>query len=290
MRRVVITGVTGTLGGALAEEHARRGCAVVGVSRGPGTAPPGCDRLLVNAQRDLEDARALLAEDPDVLVLNAGQIEDRVGDGGLPLAELVRSIYEINAVFPSLCALAAAEGAPRPRRLDVVAIGSIADGCPSAFGPAYHASKIALHYFFCGVAPIARGHDPAVRLRLYRPGVLRGPLSWAPAVRLNARGRRVRARRCSRAPTAEQVAREIADWLEGDAWLGTWDEPLSFRALKLLFALAPGIHGRLQRLAWRAGSRFAGGETVRTEGAASGVGPGSAQRRAGAPGALGPGS
>jgi len=258
VRRVVITGVTGTLGRALAHEHARRGCEVVGVSRRPGATPPGCTRLQVNAQRELADARALLAEDPDVLVLNAGQIEDRVGEAGLPLPELVRSIYDINAVFPSLCALAAAETAPRSRRLDVVAIGSIADGGPSAFGPVYHASKIAVHYFFAGVAPIAQGRDSRVRLRLYRPGVVRGPLAWAPVIRLNARGRRIRERRCARAPAPEAVARRIADWIEGDAWLGTWDEPLSFRALKLLFALAPRLHGALQRLAWRTGSRFAG--------------------------------
>jgi hypothetical protein len=38
--------------------------------------------------------------------------------------------------------------------------------------------------------------------------------------------------------------------------VGTFDEPLSFRALRLLFALAPNLYARLQHLAWRRASRF----------------------------------
>jgi NAD(P)-dependent dehydrogenase (short-subunit alcohol dehydrogenase family) len=256
MKSVVITGVTGTLGGALAEIYAERGWWVTGVSRQPGAKQEACSRLRVNAQRSEADARALLEESADVVILCAGQIESELGEGGMPLADATRSIYEINAVFPSLVAVVAAEQ-KRERPLDVVAIGSIADGSPSVFGPVYHASKIALHYFYTGVSPIARRADPRLRLRLYRPGVIRGPLSWAPLNRLNERGRRIRARRCESAPEPREVARRIADWVDGDAWVGSFDEPLSFRALRVLFALAPGATRRLQDWAWRHGSRFA---------------------------------
>jgi len=129
---------------------------------------------------------------------------------------------------------------------------------PSSFGPVYHASKIALHHFFTGVGPIAERANPQVRLRLYRPGAIRGPLAWAPAIRLNERGIALRRRRCERAPEAPRVARAIADWVERGGAVGTWGEPLSFRALKLLFALAPDAYFRLQRLGWRKGSRFSG--------------------------------
>jgi NAD(P)-dependent dehydrogenase (short-subunit alcohol dehydrogenase family) len=256
MKRIVVTGVSGTLGSALARFYTQQGCEVIGITRQPDAKHEWCARVVANAQTSEADAAALVALDADALILCAGAIETELGAAGLPLASATRAIYEINAVFPSFVALAAASperAGPRP--LDVVAIGSIADGMPSAFGPVYHASKVALHYFFQGVAPIARQANPRVRLRLYRPGVIRGPLSWAPLLRLNERGRRLRARRCERAPEADVVAARIARWIDGDQWIGSYDEPLSFRALKLLFALAPGLYARLQHAGWRAGSR-----------------------------------
>jgi NAD(P)-dependent dehydrogenase (short-subunit alcohol dehydrogenase family) len=258
VKRVLVTGISGTLGAALGREYLARGWEVVGVSRQGVLDDPGaCTRLVANAQEDLADARKLLDEAPDVAILNAAAIETAVGDGGLPLPEQTEAIYRINAIFPSLFALAAA-AARRARPLDVVAIGSIADGMPSSFGPVYHASKIALHHFFTGVGPIAEHARPGLRLRLYRPGAIRGPLSEAPMIRLNERGTALRRRRCERAPEAARVARAIADFVERGGAVGTWGEPLSFRALKLLFALAPDAYFRLQRLGWRKGSRFAG--------------------------------
>lgn len=254
MKTVVITGVTGSLGSELAALYAERGDAVIGVTRQLEAKVDGCARVVTSAQQSFADAQALLRDAPDLVILCAGAIEQEVGPTGLPLPEATRSLYEINATFPSLVALAAADRDPSPARLDVVAIGSIADGMPSAFGPVYHASKIALHYFYQGVAPIAASRH--VRLRVYRPGVIRGPLAWAPVIRLNERGRRLRARRCDGAPGAAAVAARIATWIDGDAWVGSYDEPLSFRALKLLFAAAPNLYARLQHLGWRKGSRF----------------------------------
>jgi NAD(P)-dependent dehydrogenase (short-subunit alcohol dehydrogenase family) len=255
IRRVVVTGISGTLGQALGALYRARGDEVVGVTHREGVDVLHCDRLQYSAQQTIDDARALFDCDPDIVILNAGRIETEVGDGGLPLAEATQEIYRLNAVFPSLVALAAAKPL-RSRRLDVVAIGSIADGSPSCFGPVYHASKAALHQFVAGTGPIVHAARPHVRIRLYRPGVIRGPLSWAPVLRLNERGRSVRARRCEGAPAAEVVARRIADWIDGDAWIGSDPEPLSFRILKLLHGLAPNAYARLQHLAWRRGSCF----------------------------------
>lgn len=256
MKRIVVTGVSGTLGTALARLYAERDCEVIGVSRQLDAKHEWCARVVVNEQSSAQDAADLIALDADVLILCAGAIETELGAAGLPLAAATRAIYDINAVFPSLVALAAASPERAGQRpLEVVAIGSIADGMPSAFGPVYHASKAALHYFFQGVAPIARDASPRVRLRLYRPGVIRGPLAWAPLLRLNERGRRMRARRCEGAPEAEVVATRIARWIDGNQSIGSYDEPLSFRALKLLFALAPGIYARLQHIGWQAGRR-----------------------------------
>lgn len=254
-RRVVVTGIGGTLGRALGALYRSRGAEVVGVSHRADAEAIACDRIQHSAQETLDDARALFESDPDVVILNAGRIETEVGEAGRPLAGATEAIHRLNAVFPALVALAAAERT-RSRRLDVVAIGSIADGSPSCFGPVYHASKAALHHFVVGTAPILHAADPHLRVRLYRPGVIRGPLSWAPVLRLNDRGRRIRARRCEGAPPADRVATRIADWIEGDAWVGSDPEPLSFRALGLLFGLAPNTYARLQHAAWRRGSRF----------------------------------
>lgn len=258
MKTVLITGVTGTLGAALAEVYANRGWKVVGVSRQADAKQEHCARMVQNAQRTVEDARALAAEDFDVALLNAGQIEGEIADNGMPLLDQTESIYEINALFPSYFALVAAERAWE-RPVDVVCIGSIADGAPSCFGPVYHASKIAAHYFYTGVGPIANHANPRLRLRLYRPGAIQGPLSWAPVIRLNERGTRIRKRRCDSAPDGATVARRIAAWVDGKQWVGTYDEPISFRLLRVLFALAPNLYYRLQQVGWRKGSRFAGG-------------------------------
>ena len=276
-RRVVITGVTGTLGEALARIYRARGFEVVGVSHREGAAANGCHRMVVCAQVSETDADRLLALDPDILILNAARIETEIGAGGLPLADATREIFTLNAVFPSLvCARAGARGAAR--RLDIVAIGSIADGSPSCFGPVYHASKTALHSFVTGAGPIVHAAQPNVRVRLYRPGVIRGPLSWAPVLRLNARGRAVRARRCEGAPEASRIAERIARFIEGDAWIGSDRAPLSFRALQLFHALAPDLYYRLQRIGWQRGSRFGD----RATGDAAGSSGASAAARVGA--------
>lgn len=254
-RRVVITGATGTLGEALVRTYRARGFEVVGVSHRAGALAAGCHRIVVSPQASEADAERLLALDPDILILNAARIETAIGAGGLPLAEATREIFALNAVFPSLvCAKAGERGAAR--RLDIVAIGSIADGSPSCFGPVYHASKTALHSFVTGAGPIVHAAQPNVRVRLYRPGVIRGPLSWAPVLRLNDRGRAIRARRCEGAPEAARVAERIARFIDGDDWVGSDRAPLSFRLLQLFHALAPDLYYRLQRIGWQRGSRF----------------------------------
>ena len=52
---------------------------VIGVSRSAREIP-ACHEVIVNPQRSVEDARSLLDLDPQLLFLNAGQIEREVGD------------------------------------------------------------------------------------------------------------------------------------------------------------------------------------------------------------------
>ncbi len=210
---------------------------------------------LVNAQEERGDAEELLGLEPDLIILCAGAIETRLGEQGLPLLSALEELTRINYLFPAQVVLIAAERAQK-KPLTIAAIGSIADGSPSCFGPLYHASKSALHHFYTAVAPIAEHADPRLRVRLYRPGVILGPLSWAPVNRLNEKGYRVRAKRCQGAPEPSAVALKIIRWLEGSATIGSDREPLSFLFLKMFFGLAPGLYARMQKWAWRKASRW----------------------------------
>jgi len=195
-----------------------------------------------------------VALEPDLVYLNAGAIEKEIGEMGEPLSELTQSITTINYTFPAVFALEASKKAARP--MDVIAIGSIADGSPSAFGPVYHASKVALHFFIQGTSPILGHANPNIKLRLYRPGAIHGPLSWAPVNRLNDKGHKVRAKRCNSAPPADKVARHIEKFQQSGKWVANYDEPISFKFLKFFYALAPNQYCRMQHWAWRRASKF----------------------------------
>ena len=253
--KVLITGVTGTLGEAIGRACVARGDEVIGIGRKAAAPTGSCTVSVANAQRTREDAQALLDLDADRIILCAGQIEDEVGRGGVPLADTTESIHVVNSLFPSLVAIHAAERS-WSHPVDIIAIGSIADGSPSAFGPVYHASKSALHHFVTGTGPIIHAANPQVRVRLYRPGVIKGPLAWAPVVRLNERGRKVRARRCEGAPEAAVVAGRVLDFAASDRWVGSDPEPISFRLLKFFWGVAPNLYYRLQVATWRRVSKF----------------------------------
>lgn len=273
-RRVAITGISGTLGQALGRLYREKGWHVIGVSRRAELAGRGdvYDTLHTSPQTSLEDARALLAVDAQLIILNAGQIETEIGEAGMPLLEQAEAMHLVNVHFPTMLALESANHAG-PEPLDVVAIGSIADGSPSCFGPLYHATKISLNYVVTGVGPIVNRKNPRVRLRLYRPGVIYSPpppeleqgvtsgkglgLSWSPLLRLNERATRIRVKRCKRAPKPETIAKRVWRFCEGNKWISSDPEPISFKFLKYAHSFFPNSFYKLQTWAWGKGSRFA---------------------------------
>ena len=193
----------------------------------------------------------------NIIILNAGQIETEVGEKGEPLTEIVESMNRVNYSWPAVVAAEAVK-LPLEKKLEIIAIGSIADGSPSCFGPVYHAGKIAVHYFWSGVGPIMYyASDKRVVMRLYRPGAIKGPLAWAPVNRLNEKGYKIRAKRVNGAPEADHVARVIYKWIEkGKQFVGTYDEPFSFKIFKYLHALFPNFFYKLQLYGWRKASKF----------------------------------
>ncbi|WP_319526138.1 SDR family oxidoreductase [uncultured Desulfosarcina sp.] len=253
-KKVLITGITGTLGSALGELYLKRGWEVHGVTRQSIARHPACSHVVTNDQSSIDDALTLLKIEPDLVYLNAGAIEKEIGAMGEPLSEVTQSITTINYTFPAVFALEAAKSVQKP--MDIIAIGSIADGSPSAFGPVYHASKAALHYFIQGTSPILGYSNPNIKLRLYRPGAIHGPLSWAPVNRLNEKGHKVRAKRCNNAPPAEKVALHVESFQKSSKWVINYDEPISFKFLKFFFALAPNLYCKMQHWVWRRASKF----------------------------------
>ncbi len=257
MKTVVITGISGVLGSALGKYYLKEGWKVVGVTRRSNLEGDWFSEICVNNQANAEDAGKLLAYDPDLIIVNSGQIETQIGKMGEPLLEQFESITRINYIFPAIVGIEASQHKLN-HPLDIIAIGSIADGSPSCFGPIYHASKIALHYYVSGVGPIIHHANPNIKLRLYRPGAIKGPLAWAPVNRLNLKGYEIRAKRVNSAPDGDIVAEHIAKWIESGEWVGAYDEPFSFKIFKYLFALAPNLFYKLQLMGWKKGSRYFG--------------------------------
>ncbi len=256
MQKVIITGITGSLGQALGKEYMQKGWHVVGVSRKRDIEKKNFNELLVNKQQDEKDARQLLDQKADLIILNAGQIETEVGEQGVPLVHMIDSINTVNYSFPAKIATMAAEHV-KDKELDVVVIGSIADQSPSCFGPIYHSSKMGIHYLVSSIGPIVNSANPLVRIKLYRPGVIYGPLSWAPAIRLNDKALKIRAARCQKAPQPEVIAKRVIKFVGSKKWIGSDPSPISFHVLKFLFMLMPNLFYRIQILGWRKGSRFA---------------------------------
>ena len=96
-----------------------------------------------------------------------------------------------------------------------------------------------------------------IRLRLYRPGVIAGKFAWGPINRLNDKAYKIRENRVNSAPPADKVAETIVNWIENSQeWVGTYDEPFSFKIFKYLFALFPNFFYRLQLYGWPKGSKF----------------------------------
>lgn len=259
MKKVIITGISGVLGTALAEKYKAEGWEVIGVSRKADYSNPCVDRVIVSQQNSLEDARLILDERPDLLYLNAGQIETSVGPNGEPLASVASSMNVVNYLWPCDVAMTASE-MTWDKEIEIIAIGSIADCCPSSFGPVYHSGKIAIHYFWTGTGPIIWfGSNQKIRMRLYRPGAIKSDLAWAPANRLapDGKGIKMRKKRVAGAPDGQKVAERIFKWsLNKNAWVGTYDEPISFKFLKILFSLFPNLFYKIQILGWKKESKF----------------------------------
>jgi short-subunit dehydrogenase len=252
-RRVLITGATGGIGGAIAREFVTRGCAVTVTGRRErdlerlvselGPPARGCIAELTN----LEEARELLARAGpiDVLVANAG-VEIPQDLAVVSEAELEEAI-RINLLAPA--ALARAALVPMKERGEghIVFMSSVAGlVATSGNGTVYTATKWGL-----------RGLGLALRQELYGTGIGVSTIFPGPV-----RGAGMFARTHVALPrgagtvSPQNVARSVARAVEQDRPEITVAAG-SVRVSAMIGGVAPVLVGRLARLAGAARVREA---------------------------------
>ncbi len=206
-RRILVTGASAGIGGAIAVRLAGAGARVVAVSRsgarpdGPGDITPLVADLSDPDQVDTVVGRTVeLLGGLDVLVNNAGRGDWR------PLAQVDRAYFDglmgLNLWAPLCLCQQAHPHLAESRSGVVVMIGSVDSVRPSAGGVVYGASKAGLAA--ATVALAKEWADDAIRVVQVDPGIIDTPMASEVVPELEAAGFGVNIVR--RAGTSEEVA------------------------------------------------------------------------------------
>jgi short-subunit dehydrogenase len=243
-RSVLVTGATGGIGGAIAHELARRGCAVIVTGRRKThvlrlvteLGPPA--RGLVADLTKLEEIRNLLAAaDPvDVLVANAGvdMAQDLAAVGDAELEEAIR----INLLAPAALARAASAAMKERGEGHIVFISSVAGLVATpGNGPVYTATKWGLRGL--GLALRQELHGTGVGVSTVFPGPIRDAGMFARTEVALAPG--------TGTNSPQDVARAVARAIERNR-VETTVAAGSMRLSAALGGVAPVFVGNLARL------------------------------------------
>jgi short-subunit dehydrogenase len=237
-RRVLLTGASGGLGEAIAEDLARRGARLVLTARRAAelealAARTGAEVLVA----DLTDRADLsrVARDVDVLVANAGIGAD-VALEELTEDDVDRSI-EVNLRAPILMATEFANARVVARLPgQVVFIGSLSGLAPTPMTRMYNATKFGLRGFALSLREDLVG--TGVGVSIVEPGFIRDAgmfaesgISLPPGVRTK-----------TPAQVAEGVARAI-----GSDVAEVFVAPLELRLAATFATVAPALSARVQR-------------------------------------------
>jgi NAD(P)-dependent dehydrogenase (short-subunit alcohol dehydrogenase family) len=252
MSRILVTGATRGLGRALVNELSRRDHEVVATGRRLADMAdlPATERLVL----DLTDPASI-----DEAMAVAGRLEVVINNAAMTVsgpveavpANLVEQVLVTNVLGP-LRVMQAALPSMRERGAGrILNISSPAGRFAPPLEGVYSASKAALE-MLSEATRFEAGHF-GVQVTIIQPGTIRTEMAdrqqkfelpaYAPLTRQYAeRFARYRERR---APSAEQIAREIADLLDrGSLPLRV---PVGLRSERLFARLSPTLLGRLVR-------------------------------------------
>lgn len=240
-QRVVLTGASGGLGEAIAEELARRGATLVVTARREAelvalAARTGAE-VLVADLTDRDDLEHVLdaVRHADIVVANAGIGADPPFEQ-LTAAEVDRSI-EVNLRAPILMATEFAKARVAQRRPgQVVFIGSLSGLAPTPMTRMYNATKFGLRGFALSFREDLVG--TGVGVSIVEPGFIRDAGMFAESGVELPPGVRTK----SPQDVADGVVRAIrADVPE------VFVAPLELRAAAMFATIAPGLSARIQR-------------------------------------------
>jgi short-subunit dehydrogenase len=240
-RRVLLTGASGGLGEAIAEDLARRGARLVLTARRAAelealAARTGAEVLVADLTDRADLSRVLeVARDVDVLVANAGIGAD-VALEELTADDVDRSI-EVNLRAPILMATEFANARVAARLPgQVVFIGSLSGLAPTPMTRMYNATKFGLRGFALSLREDLVG--TGVGVSIVEPGFIRDAgmfaqsgISLPPGVRTK-----------TPAQVAEGVARAI-----GSDVAEVFVAPLELRLAATFATVAPALSARVQR-------------------------------------------
>jgi len=246
--RVLITGATGGLGGAIAEAFAAHGASLVLSGRRAEVLEPLARRLRARAVVcDLAHRSEL-----ERLVAEAGEIDVLVANAALPasgwLVELeqeeIDRMLEVNLRAPVALTRALVPGMIARREGHVVLISSLAGKAASPASSIYSATKFGLRGFAHALRQDLRPHGVGVSVVL--PGFIREAGMFAQA------GVRLPPGVGTRAP--EDVARAVLGAITGNR-AEVEVAPLGLRLGAAFAGLAPATAATLSR--WLGGERVA---------------------------------
>jgi NAD(P)-dependent dehydrogenase (short-subunit alcohol dehydrogenase family) len=185
VRRAVVIGASGGIGGALAAALAARGIEVHGLAR-RGAVPPGCiaGRIDLTDPASIEAAAASVGGEAELVIVASGLLHGRHARPEKSLRDMdaagMAEYFAVNAAGPALAARHFVPLLPRNRPAWFAAlsarVGSISDNRLGGWY-GYRASKAALNQIVRTLAiELARSHPRAVAAALH-PGTVATPLS-----------------------------------------------------------------------------------------------------------------
>ncbi|MEV6316949.1 SDR family NAD(P)-dependent oxidoreductase [Streptomyces sp. NPDC051776] len=237
---VLLTGVTGGIGNAIARELAQKGAKLVFTGRRPDALQQVADefgaRPVVADLADPDQVSRLAEECPDVDILIANAALPSSGDLLDYTPEQVQRALAVNLHSPIALARLLAPAMLQAGRGHIAFVGSISGKAATKYSSLYNATKFGLRGFTLGLRQDL--HGTGVGVSLVQPGFVRDAGMFA-ATGANPPGG-------IRTVTPQQVASGVIRAVERDL-CEVNVAPVELRMLSAIAGQFPGLAERVQR-------------------------------------------